>query len=57
MMCNTSAAIPIISSKFIIEYNLPIITYEVPLRINGPDGYPLTGAGEAFTYSLMLQYK
>jgi hypothetical protein len=56
-MFNTSTAIPIISSKFIMECNLPIITCKVPLRINGANDYPLTGAGEAFTHSLMLQYK
>jgi hypothetical protein len=57
MMFDTGAAIPIISSKFIAEYNLPIITRDRPLRINGADGCPLSGAGEAFTYSLLLQYK
>jgi hypothetical protein len=56
-MFDTGAAIPIISSKFIAEYNLPIITYNRPLRINGADGCPLSRAGEAFTYSLLLRYK
>jgi hypothetical protein len=56
-MFDTGAAIPIISSKFIAEYNLPIITYDRPLRINRVDGYPLLGAGEAFTHSLLLWYK
>jgi hypothetical protein len=57
MMFDTGAAIPIISSKFITEHNLPMITRDTPLRINGMDGYPLSGAGEAFTHSLLLQYK
>jgi hypothetical protein len=56
-MFNTSAAIPIISSKFITERNLPMITHDVPLQINGAGGCPLSGAGEAFTHSLQLQYK
>jgi hypothetical protein len=56
-MFDTSAAIPIISSKLITERNLPMITHDVPLRINGADGRPLSGAGEAFTHSLLLQYK
>jgi hypothetical protein len=56
-MCDTGAAIPIISSKFITECNLPMITRDVPLRINGADGCPLSAAGEAFTHSLLLQYK
>jgi hypothetical protein len=56
-MFNTGAAIPIISSKFIAEYNLPMITCNIPLRINGANGHPLSGAGEAFTHSLLLQYK
>jgi hypothetical protein len=56
-MFDTGTAIPIISFQFITECNLPMITCEVPLRINGADGCPLTGAGEAFTHSLMLQYK
>jgi hypothetical protein len=56
-MFDTGAAIPIISSKFIMECNLPMITRDVPLRINGADGCPLSGAGEAFTHSLLLQYK
>jgi hypothetical protein len=54
MMFDTSAAIPIISSKFIVEHNLPMITCNRPLRINGADGCPLSGVGEAFTYSLLL---
>jgi hypothetical protein len=41
----------------ITERNLPMITHDVPLRINGADGCPLSGAGEAFTHSLLLQYK
>jgi hypothetical protein len=57
MMFDTGAAIPIISSKFIVEYNLLMITCNIPLRINGADGHPLSGAGEAFIYSLLLQYK
>jgi hypothetical protein len=57
MMFDTGTAIPIISSKFIMEYSLLIITHDRPLRINGADGCPLSGAGEAFTYSLLLQYK
>jgi hypothetical protein len=57
MMFDTGAAIPIISSKFITERNLPMITRDVPLRINGADGCPLSGAGEAFMHSLLLQYK
>jgi hypothetical protein len=56
-MFDTGAAIPIISSKFIAEYNLPMITCNRPLRINGADGCPLSGAGEAFTHSLLLRYK
>jgi hypothetical protein len=56
-MFNTGAAIPIISSKFMAEYNLPIITCDIPLRINGADGCLLLGAGEAFTHSLILLYK
>jgi hypothetical protein len=56
-MFDTGAAIPIISSKFITEHNLPMITRDIPLRINGADGCPLSGAGEAFTHSLLLQYK
>jgi hypothetical protein len=56
-MFDTGAAIPIISSKFISEYNLPIITHDIPLRINGANSHPLSGVGEAFTHSLLLQYK
>jgi hypothetical protein len=56
-MFNTGTAIPIICSKFIMECNLPMITYEVPLRINGADSCPLSGAREAFMHSLILQYK
>jgi hypothetical protein len=56
-MFDTGEAIPIISSKFITERNLPMITRDVPLRINGADGCPLSGAREAFTHSLLLQYK
>jgi hypothetical protein len=56
-MFDTSAAIPIISSKFITECNLPMITRDVSLRINGADGRPLSGAGEAFMHSLLLQHK
>jgi hypothetical protein len=56
-MFDTGNAIPIISSKFIAENSLPIITCDRPLRINGADGCPLSRAGEAFTYSLLLQYK
>jgi hypothetical protein len=57
MMFDTSAAIPIISSKFIAEYNLPMITCDRLLRINRVDGCQLSGAGEAFTHSLLLWYK
>jgi hypothetical protein len=57
MIFDTSAAIPIISSKFITERNLPMITRDVPLVINGADGRPLSGATEAFMHSLLLQYK
>jgi hypothetical protein len=57
MMFNTGAAIPIISSKFIAEYNLLIITHDRPFRINGADGCPLSRAGEAYTHSLLLWYK
>jgi hypothetical protein len=57
MIFDTGAAIPIISSKFIAEHNLPMITCDIPLRINGADGCPLSGAGEAFTHSLLLRYK
>jgi hypothetical protein len=56
-MFDTGIAIPIISSRFIVEHNLLMITYDILLRINGADGCPLSGAGEAFTYSLLLQYK
>jgi hypothetical protein len=56
-MFDTGATIPIVSSKFIAEHNLPIITCDRPLRINGADGCPLSGAGEAFTHSLLLWYK
>jgi hypothetical protein len=57
MMFDTGAAIPIISSKFMVEHNLPMITRDRLLRINGADGCPLSGAGEAFTHSLLLRYK
>jgi hypothetical protein len=57
MMFDTGAAIPISSSEFIIECNLPIITCDIPLRINGANGCPLSGAREAFIHSLLLQYK
>jgi hypothetical protein len=56
-MFDTGAAIPIISSKFIAEHNLPIITHDIPLRINWANGCPLSGVGEAFTHSLLLWYK
>jgi hypothetical protein len=56
-MFDTGTAIPIISSKFIAEHSLPIITCHRLLRINGADGCPLSGAGEAFTHSLLLRYK
>jgi hypothetical protein len=56
-MFDTGAAIPIISSKFIMEHNLPIITCNIPLRINKADSCPLSRVGEAFTHSLLLQYK
>jgi hypothetical protein len=57
MIFDTGTAIPIISSKFITEHNLPMISHKVPLRINGADGCLLTGAREAFMHSLILQYK
>jgi hypothetical protein len=57
MMFDTGAAIPIISSNFIAEHNLPMITHDRPLRINRADGYPLSGVGEAFIHSLLLRYK
>jgi hypothetical protein len=56
-MFDTGAAIPIISSKFIMEYNLLMITHDIPLRINEVDDYLLSGAREAFMHSLLLQYK
>jgi hypothetical protein len=56
-MFDTSAAIPIISSKFMAKYNLPMITCDIPLSINRVDGCLLLGVGEAFTYSLLLRYK
>jgi hypothetical protein len=56
-MFDTGAAIPIISSKFIAEHNLPMITRDILLRINGAAGCPLSGAGEAFTHALLLRYK
>jgi hypothetical protein len=56
-MFDTGTAIPIISSKFIAEHNLPMITRDIPLGINVADGCPLSGAGEAFIYSLLLWYK
>jgi hypothetical protein len=56
-MFDTGATIPIISSKFIAEHSLLIITHDRPLRINGADGCPLSGAGEAFRHSLLLRYK
>jgi hypothetical protein len=39
------------------EHNLPMITCNRLLRINGADGCPLLGAGESFTHSLLLWYK
>jgi hypothetical protein len=57
MIFDTGAAIPIISSKFMVEHNLPMITRDTLLRIDGVDSYPLSRAGEAFTHSLLLQYK
>jgi hypothetical protein len=56
-MFDTSVAIPIISSKFMAEHNLPMITHNIPLRINRVDGYLLSGVGEAFIHSLLLWYK
>jgi hypothetical protein len=56
-MFDTRAAIPIISSIFIKQYNLPTINQDTPLRINGADGCTMPGAGELFTYSLILKYK
>jgi hypothetical protein len=57
IMFDMGTAIPIISSKFMAEHNLPMITHDRPLRINGTDGCPLSGAGAAFTHSLLLHYK
>jgi hypothetical protein len=57
MMFDTGAAIPIMSCKFIAEYNLPMITRDRLLRINVADGCPLSRAGEAFIHSLLLRYK
>jgi hypothetical protein len=34
-----------------------MITCNRPLRINAVDSSPLSGAGEAFIHSLLLQYK
>jgi hypothetical protein len=34
-----------------------MITHNTLLRINGADSCPLSGVGEAFTYSLLLWYK
>jgi hypothetical protein len=56
-MFDTGAAIPIISPKFMVEHNLPIITCNIPLRINGADSCQLSGVGEAFIHSLLLRYK
>jgi hypothetical protein len=56
-MFDTGVAIPIISSRFITEYNLLMITYNRLLRINGVDSCLLSGVGEAFTHSLLLWYK
>jgi hypothetical protein len=56
-MFDTGTAAPIISSKFIAEHNLPIITRDIPLRINRANGRPLSAVGEAFTHSLLLRYK
>jgi hypothetical protein len=56
-MFYTRAAIPIISSTFIKQHNLPTINQDIPLRINGADGCAMPGAREAFTHSLMLEYK
>jgi hypothetical protein len=56
-MFDMGAAIPIISSTFIKQHNLPTINRDTPLRINGADGCAMTGAGEVFTHSLMLEYK
>jgi hypothetical protein len=50
-------AVPIISSTYIEQYSLLTINQDTPLRINGADGYAIPGAREAFTYSLMLEYK
>jgi hypothetical protein len=48
---------PIISSTFIQQYSLPTINQDIPLWINGADGCIMPGAGEAFTYTLMLEHK
>jgi hypothetical protein len=54
---NTGIAVPIISSTFIEQHSLPNINHDTPLRINGVDGYAMSGAREALTYSLILKYK
>jgi hypothetical protein len=56
-MFDTRVAIPINSSTFIQQYNLPTINRDIPLRNNGANGCAMPGAGEAFTHSLMLEYK
>jgi hypothetical protein len=56
-MFDTRAAVPIISSTFIEQHSLPTINRDTPLMINGADGCTMPGAGEAFTHSLMLEYK
>jgi hypothetical protein len=56
-MFDTGTEMPIISSKFIAEHNLLMITHDRPLRLNGADGCPLSGVGEAFIHSLLLWYK
>jgi hypothetical protein len=57
MMFDTRAAVPIISSTFIEQYSLPTINQDTPLRINSADGCAMPRAREAFTDSLMLEYK
>jgi hypothetical protein len=56
-MFDTGAAVAIISSTFIEQHSLPTINRDTPLRINGADGCAMPGAREAFTHSLMLEYK
>jgi hypothetical protein len=54
---DTRAVVPIISSTFIKQHSLCTINWDTPLRINSADGCAMPGAREAFTHSLMLEYK